>query len=61
LVLGCVGFQSGAQAFTTQMQQWEDLKGDYKNLRAQCYFKLAEGNDYEMTGTGEWYFMDLFA
>jgi hypothetical protein len=40
--LGCVGFQGGAQAFTTQMQKQEYLKADYKNVRAQCYFELAK-------------------
>jgi hypothetical protein len=40
--LECIGFQGGAQAFTTQMQKQEELRSDYRNLRAQCYFKLAE-------------------
>lgn len=36
------GFQAGASAFTTQEEQQQRLKANYRNLRSQCWFKLAE-------------------
>lgn len=40
--LKCKGFQANATAFTTQEEQQQGLKANFKNLRSQCWFKLAE-------------------
>lgn len=40
--LKCVGFQGGSAAITTQEQAELNLKADYRNLRSQCYFTLAD-------------------
>jgi phage terminase large subunit len=40
--LQCKGFQNNANAVTSQEEKEQDLKANYKNLRSQCWFKLAD-------------------
>ncbi len=40
--LKCKGFQANATAFTTKEEEQQGLKANYKNLRSQCWFKLAD-------------------
>lgn len=40
--LECKGFQNGATAYTSPEEAQQGLKANYKNLRSQCWFKLAE-------------------
>lgn len=40
--LKCKGFQAGASAFTTREEEQQGLKANFRNLRSQCWFKLAE-------------------
>lgn len=40
--LRCKGFQNGSSAISSEQEKEEGLKANYKNLRSQCWFKLAE-------------------
>ena len=40
--LKCKGFQANATAFTTKEEEQQGLKANFKNLRSQCWFKLAD-------------------
>lgn len=40
--LQCNGFQNNASAITTQEEKDKGLKANYKNLRSQCWFLLAD-------------------